>query len=108
MGRQMADDGEQQQDERLVKQLDRMTTTITTLAQEVERLQRWHPLAGDLRRLLWRSFLQGVAGGLGRAVGATVIVALLVWLVGQLQVVPGLGGWIARLIEAIRSAQQGF
>jgi len=104
----MADGEEQQQDERLVKQLERMTTTATALAREVERLQRWHPLAGDQRRLLWRSFLQGVAGGLGRAVGATVIVALLVWLAGQLQVVPGLGGWIARLIEAIRSAQQGF
>ena len=104
----MADSGEQQRDERLVEQLERISAVTTTLAQEVERLQEWHPLAGDQRRLLWRSFLQGIASGLGRAVGATLIVALLVWLMGKLQLVPGLGQWIARLIEAIQMARQGF
>ncbi|HIE38823.1 MAG TPA: hypothetical protein EYH30_05640 [Anaerolineales bacterium] len=99
---------ETRQDEPLVKELERLTEATTALAQEVERLQRWHPLAGRLRHLLWRGFLQGVASGLGRAVGATVVLALLVWLLGRLQVVPVLGEWIARLMEAVQSAQQGF
>ena len=103
----MADTGERRQDDRLVEQVERMSTTIIALTQEVERLQRWQP-GGDRRRLLWWSFLQGVASGLGRAVGATVILALLIWLVGRLQVVPGLGKWIARLMEAVQAAQQGF
>ena len=108
----MADDGEHQREERPVEQLECLTSVITALAQEVERLRRcpelaegqWHPLSGSLRRLLWRSFLQGIASGLGRAMGATVILALLVWLLGRLQVVPVLGTWIARLLETIQTA----
>jgi len=95
-------------EERPVEQLERLATVVTALTQEVERLQEWHPLAGSLRRLLWRSFLQGIASGLGRAVGATLILALLVWLLGRLQVVPVVGAWIARLLETIQAAQQGF
>ncbi|HEY68559.1 MAG TPA: hypothetical protein G4N97_09855 [Thermoflexia bacterium] len=104
----MANNGKRRQEERLAEQLDRLTAATTALVREVEQLQKWHPLAGSLRNLLWRSFLQGVASGLGRAVGATVILALLVWLLGRLQVVPVLGAWIARLLEAIQVAQQGF
>ena len=100
----MADDGEHQREERPVEQLECLTSVITALAQEVERLRQWHPLSGSLRRLLWRSFLQGIASGLGRAMGATVILALLVWLLGRLQVVPVLGTWIARLLETIQTA----
>lgn len=91
-------------EKRPVEQLERLTTVITALTQEVERLQEWHPLAGSLPHVLWRSFLQGIASGLGRAVGATVLVALLVWLLGRLQVVPVMGAWIARLLETIQAA----
>ena len=101
-------DSKEQQDKQGVGQLERMSTTLTALTQEVERLQGWQPLTGDLRRRLWQSFVLGIASGLGRAVGATVILALLVWLMGQLELVPGLGEWVARLIEAIQAAQQGF
>ena len=101
----MADNGERQQEEQLVEQLERLAAVTTVLAQEVERLQQWRPLSGRLRRLLWRSFLQGTASGLGRAVGATVMLTLLIWLLGGLQVVPVLGVWIARLLEAIQVAQ---
>ena len=104
----MTDSNEQQQEERTTGQLERMSTILTALTQEVERLQRWQPLTSDLRRQLWQNFAMGIANGLGRAVGATVILALLVWLMGQLELVPGLGEWVARLIEAIRAAQQGF
>jgi len=107
----MADEtvGEEEWPEkRLPEQLERLSTATKALIQEVENLQQWHPLAGGMRRLLWRSFLQGIASGLGRAVGATLIVALLVWLLGRLLAVPVLGVWIARLLEEITAAQQGF
>jgi hypothetical protein len=99
---------EKQQEEHLVECLERLATVTETLTQEVEGLQRWHPLAGSLRLVLWRNFLRGMASGLGRTVGATVVLALLVWLVGRLRLVPGLGVWIARLMQAIQEAQQGF
>ena len=101
----MADNGERQQEEQLVEQLERLAAVTTVLAQEVERLRQWRSLSGSLRRLLWRRFLQGTASGLGRAMGATVMLALLIWLLGGLQVVPVLGIWIARLLEAIQVAQ---
>ena len=103
----MVGDAERQQRD-LSEQLERLAAVITALTREVEQLQQWHPLAGRLRWLLWRSFLQGIAGGIGRAVGATVVLGLLVWLLSRLQVVPVLGVWIARLMEAIQAAQQGF
>ena len=80
----MTNTGEQQQEKQLVEQVEHLAAVTTVLAQEVERLQQWHPLSGSLRRFLGLSFLQGVAIGLGRAVGATVILALLVWLLGHL------------------------
>ena len=100
----MADNEDHQRKERPVEQPERLTSVITALAQEVERLRQWHPLSGSLHPLLWRSFFLGIASGLGRAVGATVILALLVWLLGRLQVVPVLGVWIARLLETIQTA----
>ena len=104
---QMIGGGEGQQ-EPLVEQLERLVAITKTLVQEVEGLQRWHPLAGSVPRVLLRSFLRGVSWGLGQTVGAAVVLTLLVWLVGRLQLVPGLGVWIARLIQAIQEAQQGF
>lgn len=36
-------------------------------------------------------FYRGVIGGLGASLGATVVVAALIWLFGQLQYVPYIG-----------------
>lgn len=96
------------EDRRLVERLEELTTATRALAREVERLQRWHPLAGDIRHILWRNFLRGVAFGLGQTVGAVLLVGILAWLLSQLEVVPVLGEWIARLWEAIRTAQEGL
>lgn len=85
-----------------------LAAVVAALTQEVARLQKWPPIYGDLRRLLWRSLLQGIANGLGQAIGATVVVAALVWLLGKLEIVPVLGVWIARLLEAIQQAQGGL
>ncbi len=89
----------------LVERLEELAAATRALTQEVERLQRWHPLAGDVRHVLWRNFLRGMAFGLGQTVGAVLLVGVLVWLLSQLEVVPVLGEWIARLLEAIQAAQ---
>jgi len=107
VGREMTD-GKEQPDEQMVGQLEQVSATLTALTQEVERLQKWQPLVGNLRRRLWQSFALGIASGLGRTLGATIVLALLVWLIGKLKLVPGLGRWVAQLIEAIQAVQQGF
>jgi hypothetical protein len=91
--------------ERLVEETARMASAASDLAQEVARLQEWKPRETGLRRRLWHGFLLGIAAGLGRAVGATVILALLIWVLGRLEVVPVLGGWIARLVDVVETAQ---
>jgi len=96
------------EDRRLVERLEELTTATRALAREVERLQRWHSLAGDIRHVLWRNFLRGVAFGLGQTVGAVLLVGILAWLLSRLEVVPVVGEWIARLWEAIRTAQEGL
>lgn len=45
------------------------------------------------------SFLKGLVGGLGGVIGATIVVALLIWLLSLLNEVPLIG----RLFENLRS-----
>lgn len=45
------------------------------------------------------SFLKGLVGGLGGVIGATIVVALLIWLLSVLDEVPLIG----RLFENLRS-----
>jgi hypothetical protein len=92
-------------EERLAEATDRVASAASDLAQEVARIQEWQPPHIATRRRLWHSFLLGIAGGLGRALGATVILALLIWLLGRLEFMPVLGGWIGRLLDVIESAQ---
>lgn len=94
----------EREEDRLIERLERLTVLTTSLIRAVERLQRWHPLLGSFPLLLWRGFLYGIVHGLGYTLGATVIVAVLVWLLGKLEVVPVLGEWIVELIRTIQAA----
>ncbi|MBR7113540.1 MAG: hypothetical protein IKC76_03395 [Firmicutes bacterium] len=59
------------------------------------------------RKLLVSGFLYGVARGLGYAVGFTIIGALLIWLINQLNVLnlPVIGDFIAELLVYIQDVQ---
>jgi hypothetical protein len=92
-------------EDRLAGQVESLAAATQSLVRDVQQLQRYHPLLGSVRLLLWRGFLYGVSHGLGYAVGATVIVAVLVWVLGKLQVVPVLGEWIATLLETIETSR---
>jgi hypothetical protein len=45
----------------------------------------------DSKRLLWVSFLRGLAQGFGAIVGGTILIALMVWVLGLFNEVPFLG-----------------
>ncbi|MBQ6842024.1 MAG: hypothetical protein IJO80_02250 [Firmicutes bacterium] len=59
------------------------------------------------RKLLVSGFLYGVARGLGYAVGFTIIGALLIWLINQLNVLnlPVIGDFIAELLVYIQDVK---
>lgn len=54
-------------------------------------------------RVLWTSFITGVARGLGIAVGFTLLGAVLLWMLRQAVIMnlPGIGHFIAQLIRII-------
>lgn len=49
------------------------------------------------------SFLHGVFWGLGNVIGTTIVVAVIVWFLSQLPLIPIIGSWLA---EIVGSAQQ--
>lgn len=77
---------------------------------DASRIADYVELMNSPRRLLWRSFLAGIARGLGVAVGATVIFALVLELLRRLIVVNvlGIGDFIVSILKVIEARQGGF
>ncbi len=55
----------------------------------------------DKKRLLVVSFLQGIARGLGAVLGATIVVALLLWILSLIGEVPFVGPLIDNVRETV-------
>lgn len=53
------------------------------------------------RQTFERAFMSGVFAGLGSAVGATLVFALVVYLLSQVNLIPIVGDWLAVLTEQI-------
>ncbi len=51
----------------------------------------------------FRSFVNGVFAGLGTVVGATLIVALLLWILQQADTVPIIGSYISDIIDVVEN-----
>ncbi len=49
------------------------------------------------------SFVRGISWSLGNIVGTTIVVAVILWILSQLPLIPIIGSWLA---EIIASAQQ--
>lgn len=71
-------------------------------------LEKWdvaefHEYYRRPRRVLWVSFVSGVARGVGIAVGFTLLGGLLLWILRVLVVtnLPGIGHFVAQLIRII-------
>jgi hypothetical protein len=60
------------------------------------------------REVIVNNFLGGLAWGLGTVLGATVIVGILVWILGQVGAIPLLGESVSNTInETIRDIDTG-
>lgn len=57
------------------------------------------------KQLMYNNFLGGIAWGLGTAIGATVVVALLLFAINKLDTVPLIGDFINTIIDEIQSNQ---
>lgn len=57
------------------------------------------------RRFIFRNFTAGIIRGVGFAIGATIIFALIGWILSKLQIVPILGDWAIRILEYIENVK---
>lgn len=79
---------------------------VNRLADVLERtrIAEYVQLMQDPLRLIYLSFISGLARGLGLAIGFTVLGAIVIYVLQRLVLnVPALARIIAQLIEAVRS-----
>mgnify|MGYP003421532742 FL=1 len=76
---------------------DSLKQELQLLNQNIAKLVR--------RQNLWRSFFGGVLSGLGSVVGATIVVAILAYMLRNVQLVPLIGSWIGDIVTQISQPQ---
>ena len=54
-------------------------------------------------KILFISFLKGLASGLGWIIGATILVSLLTYILSQIEFIPILGDIVSQLIAEIEA-----
>ena len=55
------------------------------------------------KKILFVSFIKGLASGLGWIIGATILVSLLTYILSQIEFIPILGDIVSQLIEEIEA-----
>ena len=53
--------------------------------------------------LIWFQVVRGLAFGLGSVVGATVLVALFIAMLGELDFIPILGEWAQQILDILQA-----
>ena len=56
-----------------------------------------------LSKTIFFSLVRGLSFGLGAVIGATILVYLLILFLSQIEFIPIIGEWAARLIEQIEN-----
>ena len=77
---------------------------------DASRIAEYVELMNKPRKLIWTSFIVGIARGFGAAVGATVVFALVLEILRRLIVVNvlGIGDFIVSILKVIEAKQGGF
>lgn len=83
------------------KTLAESVIILTKLIKQL-RSERYLQMIENRKKFLFYNFLAGIARGLGFALGTTVILGLIIWLLSQLITIPVLGAWISQIIEYTR------
>ncbi|MFH1534255.1 MAG: DUF5665 domain-containing protein [Nitrospirota bacterium] len=84
-----------------------LTKEVKELTKEVKKLKNLE-FVKILKRpwkFMWLSFLHGLMVGFGWVIGASVLVALLIYMLAQIQFVPYLGDFVTNVIEEVQNIQ---
>ena len=77
---------------------------VKTLSKQVANLKDLefiqvfkHPI-----KFMWFSFLKGLMVGFGSVLGASVLVALFIYVMGQISLIPVLGDFVQDIVQEVR------
>jgi len=78
---------------------------VRALRDEVVKLnnQRFFRVEASFWQLAFWSLVRGLSFGLGSVLGATILVAVLVRVLGSIDFIPVLGDWATQIIDDINS-----
>ncbi|KKS65347.1 hypothetical protein A3A14_02695 [Candidatus Daviesbacteria bacterium RIFCSPLOWO2_01_FULL_43_38] len=62
-------------------------------------------LGRERREIMLANFLGGLAWGFGTVIGATVVVALLLWIMQVVNIVPFVGDFVSGIVEVVNKGQ---
>lgn len=90
--------------DRFDHQLMALTNEVRKLRELLERLrlQQYIQNLLNTRRLAWIGLMYGVLGGLGAVLGATLVLALIIWILSRLEVLPYIGKFIADIVRIVK------
>ena len=86
------------------KILEKNDNEIKKLSEAIKSLNNNNifKIYNSTKKILFMSFLKGLASGLGWIIGATILVSILTFALSQIQFIPILGEWVSKLITEIR------
>ena len=86
------------------KILDKNDNEIKKLSEAIKSLNNNNifKIYNSTKKILFMSFLKGLASGLGWIIGATILVSILTFALSQIQFIPILGEWVSKLINEIQ------
>ena len=86
------------------KMLEKNDNEIKKLSEAIKSLNNNNifKIYNSTKKILFVSFLKGLASGLGWIIGATILVSILTFALSQIQFIPILGEWVSKLITEIR------
>ena len=79
--------------------------SIKQLEQAINDLKEHYlfKMNSSLYKTIFFSLIRGLSFGLGSVIGATILVYLLILFLSQIEFIPIIGEWAARLIEQIEN-----
>ena len=87
------------------KILEKNDNEIKKLSEAIKSLNNNNifKIYNSTKKILFISFLKGLASGLGWVIGATILVSLLTYTLSQIEFIPILGDIVSQLIQEIEA-----
>ncbi len=80
-----------------------LTKDLADLTKQIRRLKdlEFVQVLKKPRRMLWLSFLKGVAVGFGSVIGASLVVGVFIFVLSKLSLVPVIGDAVTSVLQEI-------